>query len=82
MLSVPSQPGVNRGERLGEFESRSVKTGDAVEGVHQLENSHKLCRDFQQAMKAPRTRPIYLKKLKDKTRTTYMYIVLFLSLQL
>ena len=30
MFSVPSQPGENRGERLGEFESRSVKTRDAV----------------------------------------------------
>ena len=40
MLSVPSQPGENRGERLGEFESRSVKTRYAVEGFHLLENSY------------------------------------------
>ena len=51
MFSVPSYPGENRGERLGESESRSVKNRDAVEGFHVLENSHKLCRGFQQAMK-------------------------------
>ena len=37
---------------MGEFESRSVNTQDAVEDFHLLENSHKLCRDFQQAMEA------------------------------
>ena len=52
MFSVPSQPCENRGERLGESESRSVKTQDAVEGFHVLENYHKLCRGFQQAMEA------------------------------
>ena len=36
--------GENRGERLGEFESRSVKTQEAVKGFHLPENSHKLCR--------------------------------------
>ena len=41
--------GENRGERLGESESRSVKTRDA------LENSHKLCRSFQQGMEARTT---------------------------
>ena len=51
MFSVPSQPGGNRGER-GEFESRSMKTRDAVENFHLLENSYKLCRGFQQAMEA------------------------------
>ena len=40
---MPSQPSENRGERLGEFESRSVNL---------IENSHKHCRGFQQAMKA------------------------------
>ena len=45
----------NRGERLGEFESRPVKTRDAVESFHLLENSHKLCRRFQQAMEAWKT---------------------------
>ena len=29
-----------------EFESKLVKTRDAVEGCHFLKNSHKLCRDF------------------------------------
>ena len=38
-----------------EFESRSVKTRDAVEGFHLLENSDKLCRGFHQAMKARKT---------------------------
>ena len=41
MFSVSSEPGENRDERLGEFESR-------LEGFHLLENSHKLC--LQQAM--------------------------------
>ena len=31
-LNIFSVPGENRGERLGEFESRSVKTRDIVEG--------------------------------------------------
>ena len=44
MFSVPSQPGENRGEHLGDFESRSMKTRDAVKGFHLLENSDKLCR--------------------------------------
>ena len=55
MFSVPSKPGENRYERLGEFESKSVKTRDAVEGCHLLENSHKLSRGFQQAMEARKT---------------------------
>ena len=46
MFPVPSLPDENRGERLGEFKSRSVKTRD-----HLLENSHKLYRSFHQAMK-------------------------------
>ena len=41
---MPSQPGENRGEHLGEFESRSVKTRDAVEGFHMLEFSQTLPR--------------------------------------
>ena len=45
-------PDHNSGDHLGEFESRSVKTREAVEGFHLLENSHKVCRDFQQAMEA------------------------------
>ena len=40
---------------MEEFESRSVKTRDAVEGFHLLENSHKLCRGFQHAMEARTT---------------------------
>ena len=55
MFSVPSYSDENRGERLGEFESRSVKTRDPVEGFHLLENSHKLCGGFQQAMEARTT---------------------------
>ena len=37
---------------MGEFESRSVKTRDAVEGFHMLKNSHKLYQGFPQAMGA------------------------------
>ena len=33
MFSVPLYPGENRGGRLGEFDSRSVKTRDAVAGA-------------------------------------------------
>ena len=55
MFSVPSKPGENRGECLGEFESRSENTRDAVEGFHLLENSHKLCLGFHQVMEARRT---------------------------
>ena len=40
---------------MREFETRSVKTLDAVEGFHLLENSHKLCRGFHHVMKARRT---------------------------
>ena len=54
-MKTCSLPGENRGERLGEFESRKVKTRDAVEVFHLLENSHKLCRSFHQAMKARTT---------------------------
>ena len=48
---------------MGEFESRSVKTRDAVEGFHLLENSHKLCQGFQQAMEARKTCFISFMKL-------------------
>ena len=49
---------------MGElFESRSVKTRDVVEGFHLLENSHKLCRGFQQAMEARTACFIYFIKL-------------------
>ena len=34
----------NWGKRLGEFQSRSVKTRDTVRDFQLLENSHKLCR--------------------------------------
>ena len=51
MFSVLSMPDKNRGERLREYKSRSMKTRDAVEGFHLLEISHKLCRGFHQAMK-------------------------------
>ena len=40
---------------MGKFDSRSVKARDAVEGFHLLDNSHKLCRGFQQAMEARTT---------------------------
>ena len=63
MFSVLSYPGENRGERLGEFESRSVKTRDAVEDFHLLENSHRLCLSFHQAMKARRACYISFLKL-------------------
>ena len=63
MFSVPSQLGENRGKRFREFESRSVKTRDAVESFHLLENSHKLCRGFHQTMKARRTCFISFMKL-------------------
>ena len=36
MFSVPSDPGENQGERLKEFESRSVKTRDAVDQSYSL----------------------------------------------
>ena len=34
---MSSQPGENRGEHLGEFNSRSTKTRDADEGFHLLD---------------------------------------------
>ena len=40
---------------MGEFECISVKIRYAVEGFHLLENSHKLCRGFKQAMEARTT---------------------------
>ena len=46
IFSVPSLPGENQGERLGEFESKSMKILDAVKGFHLLENSHELCQGF------------------------------------
>ena len=63
MLSLPSQPGENGGERWGEFECRSVKTRDTVDGFHLHENSHKLCRGFEQAMEAWTTCFISFRKL-------------------
>ena len=74
MFFVPSYPGENRDEHLGEFESRSVKTQVAVEVFHLLENSHKLCRRFQQAMKARTTcfvSFIKLFSLLTKRKTVY-----------
>ena len=40
-----------------------MKTRDAVEGFHLLENSHKLCRGFQHAMEARTTSFISFIKL-------------------
>ena len=71
---MPSKPGENRNERLGEFESRSVKTRDAVKGFHLLKNSHKLCRGFQQTMEAQTTcfiSFIKLFSLLSKRKTIY-----------
>ena len=71
---MPSEHGENQGEHLGEFESRSVKTRDAVEGFHLLENSHKHCRGFQQAMEAWTTCLISFMKLFSlltKRKTIY-----------
>ena len=58
-----------------------MRTQDAVESFHMLENSQKLCRGFHQARKAMRTRFISflkllfsdLKKEKDNTRRAYVY---------
>ena len=61
-------------KRLGEVESRSVKTRDEFEGFHLLENSQKLCRGFHQAMKARRTCFISFIKLfsvSTKRKTIY-----------
>ena len=75
LFSVPSQPGENRGECFAEFESRLVKTREALEDFHLLENSYKLCRGFQQAMKAGTTCFISFIKLLfsllTKTKTIY-----------
>ena len=77
MFSVPSQPGENHGKPLGEFESRSVKTRDAVEDFHLLENSHKLCQGFHKVMEARKTCFISFIKLgKDDIRSTR--VILFL----
>ena len=66
---------------MGEFESRSVKIRDSVEGFHLLENSHKYCRGFHQAMKAQRQCSIFfnkimifrLKKEKNDIRSAYAF---------
>ena len=55
MFSVPSYSYENQGECLGEFESGSVKTREAVDGFYLLEDSSKLCRGFHQAMRARKT---------------------------
>ena len=74
--------GETRGERLVEFESKSVKTRDAVD-------SSKLCLDFHQVMKARRTwfinffhkiiifRP---KKQKNDFRSVNEYLISFIKL--
>ena len=41
---MPSKPGENRSDSLGEFESRSVRTRDKVEGFHPLQSSQILPR--------------------------------------
>ena len=58
-----------------------MKIRDAVEGFHLLENSHKLCRGFQQAMEARKTCFIPFIKLlfsvlikrKMEIRSVYVY---------
>ena len=85
MFSVPSE---NRGECLGEFESRSVKTRDAVDGFYLFKNCHKLCRGFHQAMKARRISFVHfielfeiiifrLNKEKDDIRSSHLYFNFF-----
>ena len=72
---------------MGEFDSRSVKTRDAVKEFQILENSEKLCRGFHQAMKARRTCFISFMKLlfsilnKEKydIRSAYVYFNFFLE---
>ena len=71
MFSVPPYPDENRGERLGELQSTSVKTRDAIEGFHLLENSYKLCQGFHQAMKARRTCFISFLKLSFSVQRRY-----------
>ena len=64
---------------MGEFESRSVKTREAVKDFRLLENSQKLCRGFQQAMEARTTCffSVYkiilfiVNKKKDDVRSVY-----------
>ena len=60
---VEQHNGENQGKHLGEFKNRTMKTWDAVEGFHQLENSHKLYWGFHQAIKARITCFIYFIKL-------------------
>ena len=82
MFFVPSWPGENQGERLGEFESKSVKTRDAVESFHLFENSPKLCRGFHHAMKTRCSNMFYfyykitifrLNEKKDDIRNAYVH---------
>ena len=56
-----------------------MKTLDAVDGFHLLENSHKLCRGFHQAMKARKTCFISLIKLLffDDIQSAYVYFNFF-----
>ena len=60
---------------MGEFESRSVETRDAIKDFLLLENSHQLFQGFQQAMKAQTTYFIsYIKLLFSvltKRKTIY-----------
>ena len=77
MFSVPRE---NQSKRLEEFESRSARTRDTVEGFHLLENSHKLCRGFQQAMEELITCFISFIKLLFsflKTKTIYKATIYF-----
>ena len=70
-----------RGKGLGEFESRSVKTRDAVESFQLLESSLKLCLGFHQAIKAERkcfVSFIKLNKEKDNKQSAYVFKYVFI----
>ena len=85
MFSVPSLPGENRGECLGELKSRSVKTLDAFEGFQLLENSHKLCRIFTRLWENMENMFYFFYKIiifslykkKDDIRSAYVYFNFF-----
>ena len=65
------------------WESKSVKTRDTVEGFHPLENSHKLCQVFHQAIECMENKFYFIYKIifhldkeKDDIRSVYMYTLI------
>ena len=76
MFSVPTKPGEYRGERLGEFESRSVKARDTVQGFYLLEISpgyegtDNMFYLFYKFIS-------YVNKEKDFIRSAYVYLNFF-----